>query len=87
MAIGSRGCAAIIAVAALMGTGVACGNGAEPTSLNEDSNLPVRKQLMPQPKAFQQAATQSAESTPKRGSASLVQSCGKYHRIFIRPAN
>ncbi len=37
MAIGIRGFAAIIAVAALMVIGVACGNGAEPTSLNEEA--------------------------------------------------
>ena len=37
MAIGIRGFAAIIAVAALMVTGVACGNGSEPTSLNEEA--------------------------------------------------
>ena len=36
MAIGIRGFAAIIGVAALMVIGVACGNGAEPTSLNEE---------------------------------------------------
>jgi len=37
MAIGIRGFAAMIAVAALMVIGVACGNGAEPTSLNEEA--------------------------------------------------
>ena len=37
MAIGIRGLAAIIAVAALMVIGLACGNGAEPTSLNEEA--------------------------------------------------
>ena len=37
MAIGIRGFAAIIAVAALMVIGLACGNGAEPTSLNEEA--------------------------------------------------
>ena len=37
MAIGIRGFAAIIAVAALMVIGVACGNGAEPTALNEEA--------------------------------------------------
>ena len=37
MAIGIRGFAAIIAVAALMVIGVACGNGAEPTSLNGEA--------------------------------------------------
>ena len=40
MAIGIRGFAAIIAVAALMVIGVACGNGAEPTSLSDSCNLP-----------------------------------------------
>ena len=37
MAMGIRGFAAIIVVAALMAIGVACGNGAEPTSLNEEA--------------------------------------------------
>ena len=37
MAVGIRGFAAIIAVAALMVIGVACGNGAGPTSLNEEA--------------------------------------------------
>ncbi len=37
MAIGIRGFAGIIGVAALMVIGVACGNGAEPTSLNEEA--------------------------------------------------
>ncbi len=37
MAIGIRGFAAIIAVAALMVIGVACGNGAEPTSLSDEA--------------------------------------------------
>ena len=41
MAIGIRGFAAIIAVAALMVIGVACGNGAEPTSLNDEVPTPA----------------------------------------------
>ena len=41
MAIGIRGFAGIIAVAALMVIGVACGNGAEPTSLNEEVPTPA----------------------------------------------
>ena len=41
MAIGIRGFAAIIAVAALMVIGVACGNGAEPTSLSNEAPTPV----------------------------------------------
>ena len=41
MAIGMRGFAAIIAVAALMVIGVACGNGAEPTSLSDEVPTPA----------------------------------------------
>jgi len=41
MAIGIRGFAAIIAVAALMVIGVACGNGAEPTSLSDEVPTPA----------------------------------------------
>ena len=42
MAIGIRGFAAIIAVAALMVIGVACGNGDEPTSLSDEDGGPVK---------------------------------------------
>ena len=41
MAIGIRGFGAIIAVAALMVIGVACGNGAEPTSLSDEVPTPA----------------------------------------------
>ncbi len=41
MAIGIRGFAAIISVAALMVIGVACGNGAEPTSLSDEVPTPA----------------------------------------------
>ena len=41
MAIGIRGFAAMIAVAALMVIGVACGNGAEPTSLSDEVPTPA----------------------------------------------
>jgi len=41
MTIGIRGFAAIIAVAALMVIGVACGNGAEPTSLSDEVPTPA----------------------------------------------
>ena len=41
MAIGIRGFTAIIAVAALMVIGVACGNGAEPTSLSDEAPRPA----------------------------------------------
>ena len=41
MAIGIRGFAAIIAVAALMVIGAACGNGAEPTSLSDEVPTPA----------------------------------------------
>ena len=41
MAIGIRGFAAIIALAALMVIGVACGNGAEPTSPSDEVPTPA----------------------------------------------
>ena len=41
IAIGIREFAAIIAVAALMVIGVACGNGAEPTSLSDEVPTPA----------------------------------------------
>ena len=41
MAIGIGGFAAIIAVAALMVIGIACGNGAEPTSLSDEVPTPA----------------------------------------------
>ena len=41
MAIGIRGFAAIIAMAALMVIGVACGNGAEPASLSDEAPTPA----------------------------------------------
>ena len=55
MAIGIRGFAGIIGVAALMVIGVACGNGAEPTSLSDE---------VPTPAPPTAGGTTPTESTP-----------------------
>ena len=72
MAIGIRGFAAIIAVAALMVIGVACGNGAEPTSLSDEDYVSLVDNLRAAGATVDPAGTESAHYFAPQGQVLTV---------------